>query len=146
MTGPYIDYQAVFRNLPVPALLMTRGFVMVDMSAEFLRVSGRTRDQLLGRSVFSAFPDNPKEPSATGTENLSASLHKVLATGERDSMPLVRYDVEAVGSPGVFEERYWCPVNAPVLGPDGKVMLIINVVVEIPDLVRTYVEAQVAGA
>ena len=32
------------------------------------------------------------------------------------------YDVEIPGRPGAFEERYWSPVNTPVVGPDGQVI------------------------
>jgi serine phosphatase RsbU (regulator of sigma subunit) len=41
-----------------------------------------------------------------------------------------------VDRPGEWEERYWSPVNAPVLGPDGKVVLIVHRVEEITELIR----------
>lgn len=145
MTTPQIDYMAVFQNLPTPVLLLTPEFIIADMNLAYLQVTGRTREELLGRHVFDAFPDDPSEPSSTGSRNISASLRQVLATGERDSMPLQKYDVEVPGHPGVFEERYWSPVNAPVFGPDGRVVLIANWVEEVSDLVRQFAEAQAAS-
>ncbi len=146
MTGPRIDYLAVFRHLPVPVLLLTPDFVIADANDAYLRVSGRDRDQLTGRGVFEAFPGDPREPSATGARNLRASLARVLQTGEADIMPLQRYDVEIPGSPGAYMERYWCPVNTPVPDGGGGVELIIHSVEEVSDMVRTFVAAQAANA
>jgi hypothetical protein len=68
--------------------------------------------------------------------NLKASLGRVVATGEPDSMALQRYDVEAPDRPGAFDVRYWSPVNAPVHGPDGRVALIVHRVDEVTELIR----------
>jgi hypothetical protein len=51
----------------------------------------------------------------------------------------LRYDVEVPGRPGVFEQRYWCPVNAPVFGPDGRVVMIAQCVEEITERVQRFV-------
>lgn len=131
-----IDYQAVFNALPGAILLLTPELIIVDANTAYRQVSGRGRDELLGRRLFDVFPDNPDDPSATGMRNLSASLQRVLETGERDSMALQRYDVEVPGRPGVFEKRYWSPVNSPVLDPDGGVALIAHRVLEVTEFIR----------
>lgn len=146
MTGLQIDYAAVYRQLPVPVLLLTPEFVMADMNEAYLRVAGRTREDLLGREIFDAFPDNPSDPGATGVRNLSASFGRVLATGEPDALDLQRYDAEAPGSPGVFVRRYWCPVNVPVFGPGGRVVLIAHCVEEVTDRMRKFVAGLAADA
>ena len=140
MTGPQIDYGSVFRQLPVPILLLTPDFLIADMNVEYLRVSGRTRKELLGRHVFTAFPDNPSDPGATGVSDLHASLSRVLEAREPNGLSMLRYDVEVPGSPGVFAQRYWCPVSAPVFGPDGSVVLIAECVEEITERVSRFVE------
>ncbi|MEU0199638.1 MULTISPECIES: SpoIIE family protein phosphatase [unclassified Streptomyces] len=131
-----IDYAAVFQALPGMVALLTPELVYADVNEEFVRVSGRPREQLVGRYLFDVFPDNPNDPAATGVRNLEASLYRVLATGERDTMALQRYDVQDPERPGEWEERYWSPVNAPLLGPDGKVMLIVHRVEEVTELIR----------
>src|SRR5262245_42389946 len=123
---PEIDYEEVFQFSPSPMTVLTPDLVIVAANAAYLRVTGRTLTDLLGRYIFDAFPSNPDEPDepdAHGTEFLRTSLERVLATGERDTMALQRYDVEAPGRPGQFEERYWSPINTPILGRDGKVKL-----------------------
>lgn len=136
MADTAIDYAAVFQALPGMVALLTPELVYADANEEFLRLSGRTREQVVGRYLFDVFPDNPTDPAATGMRNLAASLARVVESGERDAMALQRYDVESTQRPGEWEVRYWSPVNAPVLGPDGSVVLLIHKVEEITELIR----------
>ena len=136
MNDSAIDYAAVFQALPGMVALLTPDLVYADANEEFLRVAGRRRDQVVGRYLFDVFPDNPNDPAATGMRDLEASLRRVLATGERDTMALQRYDVEDPDRPGEWDERYWSPVNAPVLDPDGKVVLLVHRVEEVTELIR----------
>jgi PAS domain-containing protein len=139
ITGLPVNYEEVFRHLPVPVLLLTPGFDIADMNLAYLRVTGRRREDLLGRNLFDAFPDDPADPSATGVRDLDASFRRVLVTREPDSLAFQKYDVEVPGSPGVFARRFWCPVNAPVFGGDGRVVLIAQCVEEISDKVSRFV-------
>ncbi|MEU9041391.1 MULTISPECIES: SpoIIE family protein phosphatase [unclassified Kitasatospora] len=131
-----IDYAAVFQALPGMVALLTPDLVYAEVNETFVRLSGRTREQLVGRYLFDVFPDNPNDPAATGARNLRASLERVLATGERDTMALQRYDVESMERPGEWEERYWSPVNVPLLGPDGRVVLLVHRVEEVTELIK----------
>ncbi|WP_406466205.1 SpoIIE family protein phosphatase [Streptomyces sp. NBC_00111] len=131
-----IDYEAVFQALPAAAALLTTDLLYADVNEAYLRASGRTRGQIVGRYMFDVFPDNPNDPAATGTRNLQASLLRVAATGERDAMALQRYDVEDPDRPGRWEKRYWSPVNAPVVDADGRVALVLHRVEEVTELLR----------
>ncbi|NML51556.1 SpoIIE family protein phosphatase [Streptomyces sp. R302] len=131
-----IDYQAVFGALPGAVALLTRDLVFVDTNEAYLSMAGRTREQVVDRYLFDVFPDNPDDPAATGMRNLYASLRRVADTGEPDTMALQRYDVEYPDRPGVWEERYWSPVNVPVLAPDGTVALLLHRVEEVTELIR----------
>jgi serine phosphatase RsbU (regulator of sigma subunit) len=131
-----IDYEAVFHSLPGMVALLTPDLVYADANKDFQRLAGRTREQLVGRYIFDVFPENPNDPAAAGMRETQASMLRVVATGERDTMALVRYDIEDPERPGLWEEHYWSPVNAPVLGPDGRVVLIVHRVEEITELLR----------
>ncbi|MER7487522.1 SpoIIE family protein phosphatase [Streptomyces sp. NPDC126497] len=131
-----IDYAAVYRALPGMVALLTPDLVYADVNEAFVRGSGRSREDLVGRYLFDVFPENPNDPEATGAHHLRASLQRVLSTGERDTMAVQRYDVESPEHSGHWEERYWSPVNTPVPGPDGRIALIVHRVEEVTELLR----------
>ncbi|MCL8009631.1 PP2C family protein-serine/threonine phosphatase [Streptomyces sp. AS02] len=136
MNETAIDYAAVFQALPGMVALLTPELVYADANEDFQRLSGRTREQLVGRYIFDVFPENPNDPAATGMRDVRASMLRVVATGERDTMALQRYDVEDPMLPGHWEERYWSPINAPVRGPHGKVEFVLHRVEEVTELIR----------
>ncbi|MEU9052466.1 SpoIIE family protein phosphatase [Streptomyces sp. NPDC048384] len=131
-----IDYEAVFQSLPGMVALLTPELVYADANEDFQRLSGRARADLVGRYIFDVFPENPNDPAATGMRDVRASMLRVVATGERDTMALQRYDVEDASLPGHWEERYWSPINAPVFGPDGQVAFVAHRVEEVTELIR----------
>ncbi|MER6537867.1 SpoIIE family protein phosphatase [Streptomyces sp900105755] len=133
-----VDHTALFAATPSPYLVLGPDLVIVDVNRAYLAATGRTREDLLGRHIFTAFPDNPADPDADGVRNLGASLRRVLATGRPDTMALQKYDIPVVSRPGVFEERWWSPVNTPVLGPEGEVVYIIHRVEDVTAFVTEY--------
>ncbi|MEV7617127.1 SpoIIE family protein phosphatase [Streptomyces sp. NPDC089799] len=136
MSEPAIDYRAVFHALPGMVALLTPDLVYADANDDFVTNSGYPRGNLIGRYLFDVFPDNPNDPTASGARNLEASLRRVLADEERDTMALQRYDVELPEHPGEWEERYWSPINAPVLDAEGRVVLLVHRVEEVTELIR----------
>ncbi|MEV7069683.1 PP2C family protein-serine/threonine phosphatase [Streptomyces sp. NPDC091972] len=136
MRKPQIDYAAVFRALPGMVALLTPELVYVDVNDDFVRLTGRPREQLLGRYIFDVFPENPHDSAATGMRETRESMLRAVATGERDTMAVLRYDIEDPQRPGHWREHFWSPVNAPVLGTDGKVTLLVHRVEEVTELIR----------
>ncbi|MEU5324376.1 SpoIIE family protein phosphatase [Streptomyces sp. NPDC021056] len=135
---PQIDYAAVFRALPGMVALLTPELVYVDANEDFLRLAGRTREQLVGHYIFDVFPENPNDAAAAGMRETRESMLRTAATGERDTMALLRYDIEDPAHPGRWKEHYWSPVNAPVHDPDGQVTLIVHRVEEVTELIRAF--------
>jgi PAS domain-containing protein len=138
LTAVTIDYAAVYQQFSAPVLLLTPEFVVADANQAYLDATHRTRDQIVGRGVFDAFPDNPSDSHATGVQDSKASLGRVLATGKADVRSFQRYDVEVPGRPGVYQARYWNSVNAPVFGPDGQIVLITHQLEEITERVHKF--------
>ncbi|MFD3458037.1 PP2C family protein-serine/threonine phosphatase [Streptomyces sp. NPDC058691] len=133
---PEIDYAALFAATPSPYLVLDPGLMIVGVNQAYLEATERTREDLLGRHIFDAFPDNPADPQADGVRNLSASLNRVLAFRTSDTMAPQRYDIPVVSRPGAFEERWWSPINTPVLAPDGSVAWIIHRVEDVTAFVQ----------
>jgi PAS domain-containing protein len=138
LTVTSIDYAAVFQQFSAPVLLLTPDLVVADANQAYLDVTSRTRDQLLGRNIFAAFPDNPSDAHASSVQDSKESFSRVLATGKPDFRSFQRYDAEMPGNPGVYETRYWNSNNAPVFGPDGQIVLITHQLEEITERVRKF--------
>ena len=135
------DYRALFEAAPTPLLVVAPpDWTIVAANDARLRITGTTRASQVGLRLFDLFPDDPADPDADGVRNLSASFARVIATRAPDSMAVQRYAVR--NADGCFEERWWSPVNTPVLGADGEVTLIIHRVEEVTEIVRLRGEAE----
>ena len=111
-----LDFRALFESAPGLYLVLEPDLRIVAVSDAYLAATMTEREEIVGKYLFDVFPDNPADPAATGVRNLRASLDTVLRTGKPHTMAVQKYDIrrpEAEG--GGFEERYWSPVNSPVL-------------------------------
>ncbi|MFT3776036.1 MAG: PAS domain S-box protein [Minicystis sp.] len=136
-SAPEPDFRAVFESVPASCLLLDRGLTIVAATDSYLRVTKTTREGILGRGMFEVFPDDPDDPHATGTRNLRTSVERVLVTRAPDTMAVQRYPIRVPASEGGgFTERYYSPVNVPVLGVDGEIAYIIHRVEDVTELVR----------
>jgi CheY-like chemotaxis protein len=133
---PAPDFRLLFESTPGLYLVLTPEFRIVAVSDAYLQATMTQRQSILGRDIFEVFPDNPADPHATGTRNLRASLTRAREQRRPDVMAVQKYDIrrpEREG--GGFEERYWSPVNSPVM--DGeRVAYIIHRVEDVTDFVR----------
>ena len=134
------DYRALFDAAPTPLLAVAPpDWIIVAANEARLRVTGTVREDQIGHRLFDAFPDDPDDPTADGVRNLTASLQRAISTRVADTMPVQRYAVR--NGEGVFEERWWNPVNTPVLGENGEVVLVIHQVEDVTEIVRLRGEA-----
>jgi PAS domain S-box-containing protein len=131
------DFRQLFESTPGCNLVLRPDFSIAAVSEDYLQATMTRREAIIGRPLFEVFPDDPRDPGATGVSNLRASLLRVLEHKHRDVMPVQRYPIRRPGNKGDdFEERYWSPVNSPVLGADGQVAYIIHHVDDVTDVVR----------
>ncbi|MFJ5309276.1 ATP-binding protein [Streptomyces sp. NPDC088350] len=128
------DFRLLFDSSLSPLLILSPDFTIVEVNRAYLAAT-RTERTIVGRRIFDVFPDNPDDPSADGVANLRRSLESVVATGRKDTMALQRYDIPT-GEAGGFAERYWSPVNSPVLDGDGHVTHLIHRVEDVTDFVH----------
>ncbi|KES09128.1 hypothetical protein BU52_03500 [Streptomyces toyocaensis] len=131
--GP-VDFRAAFLASPAPLLILDTHLVIRDVNPAYAVATRRERDELLGRLMFDAFPDNPHDPEADGVANLGASLERALRDRVTDTMPVQRYDIPWKQSATGFQERYWTPVNSPVLDRDGEVTGLVHHVEDVTDV------------
>ncbi len=127
------DFRSIFEAAPGSYLVLDVDLRIVAVSDDYLRDTMTQRTAILGRGLFDVFPDNPDDHTATGEDNLRASLARVRATKAPDTMAVQKYDIRRPS--GEFEVRYWSPVNVPVLTHDRQLSYIVHRVQDVTDLV-----------
>jgi signal transduction histidine kinase len=134
-------FEAVFNHSPIGHYLLspTPEATVLAVNDAFLKASGRAREELVGVSLFVAFPRNPDDPTDTGETDLRRSLARAMATGRPDRLPAQRYPIPVVlpnGETG-FEERFWSAVSTPIFGADGTVLCISHTTIDVTEQVRS---------
>ncbi len=131
------DFRTLFESAPGLYLVLMPDFTIVAVSDAYLRATMTKREEILGRRIFDVFPDNPDDPSATGVQNLKASLESVLQNRVADTMAVQKYDIRRPESEGGgFEEKYWSPMNSPIFGENEEIAYIIHRAEDVTEFVR----------
>jgi PAS domain-containing protein len=118
-------YQGLFAESPNAYVVLTPDLKIINANDAYLTFAPKTRDELVGRYLFDAFPDSPAND---GARNLLESFHRVRASQHRDIMPLQRYDVQDRN--GIWEVRYWYPTNWAIVDDGGSITAVIHQVSE----------------
>lgn len=129
-----VDFAAVFAAQPTAYLVLSPELVIVEANEAYLRLLGRTRQELLGRPVFEAFPPAPGALDEQGRNPLQLSFERARDSGLADQMPVFHYDV-ADPVTGELVQRFWSLISSPVLGPDGRALLVLQRVEDVTDYV-----------
>ena len=112
------DFAALFRLLPSPYMILDRDLRYVEVNDAYCEVLERRREDLIGAYLFDAFPDE-----GDSGRRLLASFHRVLDTGEPDTLPLIPYAIERPAARGGgFEMRYWSAAHVPLKDAEGRVV------------------------
>jgi PAS domain S-box-containing protein len=133
-----LDFRSLFEAAPSPNLIVRADpprFTIVAANDAYLAATMTTRERIVGRPIFEAFPGNPDDPEATGVSNVRASIEYVIAHRQPHTMAVQRYDVPRPDGGG-FEEKYWSPIHTPVFGPNGKVAYVIQRPEDVTEFVR----------
>lgn len=131
------NFKLLFESIPGLFLVLDPKLSIVAVSDAYLAATKTERETILGRGIFEVFPDNPSDPTATGVSNLRDSLVRVLEDKAQNSMAVQKYDIQLPESEGGgFEEKYWSPVNSPVLDSSGNLIYIIHRVEDVTEFVK----------
>jgi PAS domain S-box-containing protein len=131
------DFRALFEAVPTPFIVLAPpDFTIVAVNDAYLLTSMTRRAEIVGRSVFDVFPDDPSEADPMGERKLRASLQQVMSSRRSDVMGVLRYPIRLPPEQGGgFVQRWWTSMNTPVLGPDGAVALILHRTEDVTEIV-----------
>ena len=133
-TGTQVVSLAIlFSTLSHPYVAFERNLVIAAASDDYLRQTMTKAEDVIGRRLDDAFPMNP----ASGSEAFAivrASIEDVFATGKKNGIQGLRYDIRRIGGDGIFEERYWNIQNVPlVLSAGGMVSYVVQSVEDVTE-------------
>jgi PAS domain S-box-containing protein len=138
------ELNSLFESLPGSYVVLTPGLKIVAVSDAYLNSTLTTREGLVGRDLFDMFPENPNDLEADAIVHTRASMDRVLLNAAPDVMAIQKHDVRR--SDGVFEERYWSPINSPVFGTDRQIKYIVHRVEDVTDFMRQKPQASGGAA
>ena len=133
MKDPQIDFQKVIESVSSIYIILSTELDILYVNEALEKASMRKREDIIGRNLFEVFPDNPADKNADGDSNLSNSLHSVIKNKKQHTMAVQKYDIQRPD--GVFEVRYWSPLNIPVLNSENEIEYIIHRVEDVTEFV-----------
>lgn len=136
--GPSAEILKALETAPNMYLVLSPELNIITASDAYLKATETTREAIVGKYIFEAFPDNPDLPDGDdGVQNINASLQAVLRTKKPDYMRVQRYDVPDIHHPGKFIPRYWDPSHTPVLDEHGEISYIIQLANNVTEKILT---------
>ncbi|RKH22809.1 response regulator [Corallococcus praedator] len=134
MQAPF-DFQKLFELSPNPYMLLDRELRYVTANAAYLRVTASRLEDLVGRNVFEAFPNDPDDPANASLRMLRDSFFRVLNERALDTLALIPYRVPRWTDSGiVVEDRYWSATHTPLLDAAGEVAFILQHTMDVTEL------------
>lgn len=128
-------YERLFKASPSKILaLQPDRFEIIAVTDEYLKATATKESDIVGKTLFEVFPDDPNDPNADGVNSVSASLQRVMSLKTADIMGIQRYPIRLSNS--TFEEKFWSPVNSPVLDEFGAVEFIMHRVEDVTAIVH----------
>ena len=137
MNDAAIDYAGGVPGLPGMVALLTPELVYADANEEFLRLSGRTREQLVGRYLFDVFPDNPDDHG--GIRYAQPGGLAAAGAGHRRARQPWRCSAttwRAPDRPGSGRSATGARSTPRCSAATGKVALLVHRVEEVTELIR----------
>jgi two-component system, OmpR family, sensor histidine kinase VicK len=128
-------FQLLFEKSPGSLLVKANPpyFTILAVSDSYLSVTSSTREGIIGKGFFEAFPDD----KVYIEENIKARhiFNKVIVTHQKIDVPNYRFDVWNEKTKEK-EIHFWSCGNTPIFGADNSVAYILNTVVDITEEVN----------
>lgn len=112
------DFRQNYHLMPQASMTLDLDLVFKNANQAYCRAVRRTRDQLVGRYVFEAFPD-----TADRVQPVMDAFQKSL-TGEITRLHLVPYQLMLPN--GQIEDRLWDIENQPLYSTNGDIIGLVQ--------------------
>lgn len=129
------DFKTWFQASPNAYVMLTPELKIAWANNAYLTLTGRRIDDIIERSLFTAFPTDDNDAESESEKQVRISIERALKTKTRDMLPKIRYAISRVEADGttVYEDRYWSATHTPVLDAQGEVCFILQHTEDITD-------------
>lgn len=130
-----ILYATVFQALPAPSLVLLPDapvFTMVNASDSYLALTGKTREDLVGKGFFEVFPHNPY----LSDYEWKNTFDTVLQEKKTHKVAPQKYASHVMGSLTRIDIKYFEIQNTPVFDKLGAIKFIIRSMIDVTESIN----------
>ncbi|WP_081974701.1 PAS domain-containing sensor histidine kinase [Novilysobacter arseniciresistens] len=142
---PLPNCEQLFQSSPNAYMVLDRQLRFIEANQAYAQLTGRSRDELIGRCLFDVFPGTRNPDGSSQVEQLRASIERAFATGERDVLALIPYRVGDGDAPS-GEVRYWSATHTPLRDANGAVSAVMQHTTDVTAIQRLREEVRQARA
>ena len=120
------DFELIFTQAASRSIIFRTDdpdFTCVAVTDLHLALTGKKREDIIGKKFFDIFPDVSEESKKAGKSLLAESFRRLIRT-KKPLHETMRYDIPDAS--GVFHEHYWEVTHHPILDSTGKVAYILQ--------------------
>lgn len=115
----------VFETLPLYCAVLSPELVILTLSDNYTKLTGKARSEVKGHHFFDIFPELGVGSAGEG-EDLASSLQQVLNTRQAHQIPMMRMEIPDVEEPGNLKKTYCQIIHQPVLTESAEIAYIIH--------------------
>ncbi|MGM1057540.1 MAG: PAS domain S-box protein [Bacteroidota bacterium] len=130
-----LQFTEVFQLIPAPSVVLLPDepkFTIVAVNSAYLEMVNTAEEDLIGKGIFEAFPENPKDTISKGLENALNSLNLVIAKKDLHKMSFQKYDIPIRGT-NKFKVKYFNIQNIPIKDDNNHITHILHSVEDVTD-------------
>jgi diguanylate cyclase (GGDEF)-like protein/PAS domain S-box-containing protein len=135
---PALDFEAVVNTSSDFYLFLDSDYIILDANPAFLQSIKQSRGELVGRTLFAAFPNL----DATSAEALNASLERALRDSRPDRITLAHYPPPCLPQ---AEPRFSSVVHTPVVDQQGRIRFIVQCASDNTEDERAHEECRISN-
>ncbi|MEE4349910.1 MAG: histidine kinase dimerization/phosphoacceptor domain -containing protein [Pacificimonas sp.] len=136
-----VDFMAAS---PYAHLAYDLDLIVLDINWRHEQMTGVARDRVVGRYIYDAFPHNPDDPNGSSEPAVRASIARMVASQEPDTMEPLKHDLLAPD--GGFQERYWQVTHSPIYDGANGTGTIVGALQTTRDITADILRLRVTAA
>ncbi len=132
-------HKQLFKVMPLQSVLLAVDapkYTIVYVNDAYLKITNTTENDIIGKGIFEAFPNNPINPNADEIKILTLSLATTLKTKQPQKTVCQQYNIPIRGTNN-FEVRYFDYDNIPILNNNGDVEFLLHTIVDVTDVTKS---------